>query len=52
MTARHGFTANNNEAVGDTITDVEDVVGSYDDDWLTGDDKDNDLQGGAGSDRT
>ena len=47
----NGFTANNNEAVGDTITDVEDVVGSSHNDWLTGNDKDNDLQGGAGSDR-
>ena len=47
----HGFTANTNEAVGDTLTDVEDVVGSDHNDWLTGDNEDNDLQGGAGSDR-
>ena len=46
-----GAAANNNEAVGDTLSDIEDVVGSDHDDWLTGDSKDNNLQGGEGDDR-
>ena len=47
----HGFTANDNEAVGDTLTNIENLQGSIYDDWLTGDDNDNEIQGGNGNDR-
>ena len=47
----HGFTANNNEAVGDILSNIENIQGSYSNDWLTGDGNDNSLQGGGGNDR-
>ena len=47
----HGFSANNNEAVGDTITDIEHITGSNFNDWLTGDSYNNNLYGGKGNDR-
>ncbi len=47
----YGFTANQNEAVGDTISNVENILGSNQGDWLTGDENANELLGGAGNDR-
>ena len=47
----YGFTANDNEAVGDTLSNIENILGSGYDDWLTGDDDPNRLLGGAGDDR-
>ena len=48
----HGFTANNNQAVGDILTNIENIcrLQSYND-WLTGDGNDNTLKGGGGNDR-
>ena len=45
-----GFVANSNEAKGDTLTDIEGIIGSDSADWLTGNAEDNTLQGGAGDD--
>ena len=50
-TNSYGFAANNNEAVGDILTEIEHITGSDHNDWLTGDEGDNFLQGGAGNDR-
>ncbi len=47
----YGFTANQNEAVGDTISNIENILGSDRNDWLTGDDNNNRLLGGTGDDR-
>ena len=47
----YGFTANQNEAVGDTISNIENILGSDHNDWLTGDDNNNRLLGGTGDDR-
>ena len=47
----HGFTANNNEAVGDILSNIENIQGSYSNDWLTGDGNDNSLHGFYGDDR-
>ncbi len=46
-----GAAANQNEAVGDRLTKIENIVGSDHDDWLTGGDGVNKLVGGAGDDR-
>ena len=46
-----GFTANNNEAVSDTLIGIENLEGSDHNDWLTGDSNNNELQGGEGDDR-
>ena len=43
-----GATNTGGEAAGDTITEVENLVGSAHDDTLTGDDGVNSIQGGAG----
>ena len=45
-----GFTANDNEAVGDIISNIENIVGSDYNDWLMGNDDANTLLGGAGDD--
>ena len=45
-----GATNTGGEAEGDTITEVENLVGSVHDDTLTGDDGVNSIQGGAGVD--
>ena len=50
-TNSYGFAANNNEAVGDILTDIQHITGSDHNDWLTGDNEENNLQGGAGDDR-
>ncbi len=47
----HGFTANGNEAVGDTLTNIENLEGSDNNDWLTGDNNDNEIHGRNGNDR-
>ena len=46
-----GFVANNNEAVGDILSGIEDITGSDHNDWLTGDGGDNRLHGSHGDDR-
>ena len=46
-----GAAANQNEAVGDRLTNISNIVGSDHDDWLTGGDGVNKLVGGAGDDR-
>ena len=46
-----GFTANDNDAVGDILTNIENIGGSNYNDWLTGDDNANEIQGGDGNDR-
>ena len=51
FTAEHGFTANENEAVGDRLTNIQNIVGSDQGDWLTGNGFTNRLVGGAGNDR-
>ena len=58
-TAQADFATNNfgfgvdqgGDAVGDTLTDIKNLVGSIHNDWLTGDGEDNNLQGGGGNDR-
>ena len=50
-TNTYGFTANNNDAVGDILTSIEQVIGSGSGDWLTGNDEANSLNGGDGNDR-
>ncbi len=45
-----GEDSNANEAVGDILTSIEDLIGSDYDDWLSGDDENNELYGGAGND--
>ena len=47
----HGFTANNNDAVGDILSNIENIYGSFHNDWLTGDGNDNELWGRSGDDR-
>ena len=47
----HGFTANNNDAVGDILSNFEKITASGHNDWLTGDNKDNILIGNFGDDR-
>ena len=51
FTSEHGFTANNNEAKGDILSNIESIYGSANNDWLTGDGEDNTLFGGDGNDR-
>ena len=46
-----GFVANNNEAVGDILSNIESISGSSHNDWLTGDGNSNSLRGGTGNDR-
>ena len=46
----YGFTANQNEAVGDVISNIENILGSDHNDWLTGDGGVNRLEGGEGND--
>ncbi len=46
-----GDAANQNEAVGDIITNIENIEGSAHNDLLTGDGNANKLAGGAGDDR-
>ena len=48
---QHGFTANQNEAVGDIISNIEAIRGSNGYDWLTGDENSNDFYGYKGNDR-
>ena len=51
-TNTYGFTANNNDAVGDILTGIENIEGSnVFDDWLTGNDEANSFDGGGGDDR-
>ncbi len=45
-----GAEANNNEAVGDTLNNIENLIGSGEDDTLTGNGGANTLRGGAGDD--
>ena len=45
-----GVDANGNEAVGDILNGIENIVGSNHKDWLTGDDEDNLLDSGEGDD--
>ncbi len=45
-----GAAANQNEAVGDRLTNISNIVGSDHDDWLTGSGFINKLVGGAGDD--
>ena len=45
-----GFVANNNEAVGDILSSIENLRGSDHNDWLTGDGADNEIRGGTGED--
>ena len=47
-----GFTkaATNNEAVGDILNGIENIVGSDKDDWLAGDENANKLEGGGATD--
>ena len=45
------FFANNKDAVGDILTNIENLEGSIHNDWLTGDGNDNTLIGGRGDDR-
>ena len=48
----NGFTANQGgDAVGDILSNIEDIVGSNHNDWLTGNTKANTLRGGGGRDR-
>ncbi len=48
----HGFTANNNEAAGRPLTDIEDIFSArLANDWLTGDGGNNYLFGDEGDDR-
>ena len=51
FTNEHGFIANNNEAVGDILSNIERIYGSDHNDWLTGDGGDNRLYGSHGDDR-
>ena len=52
FTAEHGFAADQGgDAVGDIISNVENILGSNQGDWLTGDENANRLLGGAGNDR-
>ncbi len=52
MSAQVDFdTPNQNEAVGDSISNIENILGSDHNDWLTGDENANRLLGGAGNDR-
>ena len=44
------LTENNHDAAGDTLIDIENLVGSNHSDWLMGDDGENVLKGGAGTD--
>ena len=46
----HGFAGNNNDAVGDILSGIEDMWGSTHADWLTGDDGDNRIHGNDGDD--
>ncbi len=46
-----GFTANDNEAEGDILSNIANIVGSNYNDWLTGNDVANRLLGGTGDDR-
>ncbi len=48
----YGFAVNQGgDAVGDTLTNIENIRGSDNNDWLTGDDHTNRLFGGIGNDR-
>ena len=50
FTTEHGFAANNNDAVGDTLTNIENIRGSDYNDWLTGDGASNSITGDRGDD--
>jgi Ca2+-binding RTX toxin-like protein len=43
----HGY---GGEAEGDTLVDIENLIGSQHDDWLWGSDEDNDIYGNGGND--
>ena len=47
----HGFLSNNNEAEGDILSNIENIIGSDYNDWLTGDGNANIINGGKGDDR-
>ncbi len=47
----NGFASNSNEAVGDILTNVEDIYGSGHDDWINGNENSNILRGRDGDDR-
>ena len=47
----HGFIANGNEAVGDTLISIENIWGSNHNDWLTGDSNNNRFIAEDGNDR-
>ena len=47
----HGFFANGNEAVGDTLFSIENIWGSNHKDWLTGDNNNNRFIAEGGDDR-
>ena len=52
MSAQVDFdTPNQNEAVGDILNNIENILGSDHNDWLTGNTRDNELVGGKGNDR-
>ena len=48
---QYGIEANQNHAVGDILSNIENIYGSDYIDWLTGDDNVNEIYGGAGNDR-
>ena len=50
-TNSYNFLANENEAKGDIISNIENILGSANNDWLTGDGGPNKLLGGTGNDR-
>ena len=51
FTTAHGFAPNNNDALGDRLSNIENIRGSDHNDWLTGDDKSNFIVGDRGNDR-
>ena len=48
---QYGIDANQNDAVGDILFNIESIYGSDYSDWLTGDENRNEIYGGAGNDR-
>ena len=51
FTVAHGFSPNNNDALGDTLSNIENITGSPRDDWLTGNHSSNRIIGDRGNDR-